>query len=991
MRPLQLALLSASFVLPCGATSALAQSLSTDYARDPAQPIDQHYTDQMRKYTTDPAFTSPLVDYLPASTTVPTPAKVLGDVSGAPDMLPYAEDVYKYFRMLEASSPRVKVFTIGHSEEGREMIAAAIADPEILAQAKENSARLAQLGDPRTINFDDAKARELISQSYPVYYITGTIHSPETGAPTALMELVYRLAVDDAPYIKYIRSHMIVLITPVVEVDGRDRMVDIYKWHKANPGKDWPRLLYWGHYVAHDNNRDAMAMTLDLTRNVLDTYLDWHAQVLHDLHESVPFLYDNTVGDGPYNAWVDPALADEWAELGWSNVAQMQSFGMPGVFTHGDFDTWSPGYLMFLAGMHNRLYETFGNGGADTEKRILDPEDYSRTWYRQNPPYPIVTWSQRDNNNYEESALLSTISYFSRHTEHFLDNYYLKSKRAVQKPSLEGPAAYVIPADPTNTNREVEMLKTLKRQHVEIQVLSAPATTNLPAEKRGDKPKPETFPAGSIVVRMDQPYSRAADALLDKQYWAPDDPQKHPYDDTGWSFSQLFNVKTVRITDPSILKAEMKPFDDPATLAGKISGAGSVLAIANNGQVSLLAAVYKFKGAKVEVADKAFDADGKHFSAGSLIITAAPDDQVAATLGNLSLDASRLAAAPSVATHAVTAPRIAFMHTWFATQTEGWWRYAFDTEGVPFDYISTQTVAKEDDLRTKYDVIIFAPVGRASSLDILNGTPTWNNPMPWQKSELTPNLGAIDSTPDMRPGLGLDGLAHLKNFVQQGGLLITCEDTAQFAIDNGLALGVSVAPAGDARVVGSVLNTVFVAPGNPVAYGYGTAVPVMSANGLAFNVSNTINRATGRVLMDPYSERPTGRGTVDDSDEVQGRKPIEAEPLVKQQPWEAKALNEDQTRNNPRVIPAQYRPDVILRFSDAKTMLLSGLLDKPSSIAEHAIVVNAHLGQGNVLLFANNPIYRGETIGTYGLVFNAILNYQHLARESTSPKDAAHP
>ena len=88
---------------------------------------------------------------------------------------------------------------------------------------------------------------------------------------------------------------------------------------------------------------------------------------------------------------------------------------------------------------------------------------------------------------------------------------------------------------------------------------------------------------------MDQPYSRAADALLDKQFWAPDDPQKHPYDDTGWSFSQLFNVKTVRVTDTAILKAEMKPLDDPASLAGKISGAGPVLAIANNGQVSLLA------------------------------------------------------------------------------------------------------------------------------------------------------------------------------------------------------------------------------------------------------------------------------------------------------------------------------------------------------------------------------------------------------------------
>lgn len=969
-----------------------SQELDPTFARDPGQPVDQHYTDQIHKYTTDPSFTSPLVDYLPASKTVPTPDKVLGDVSGAPDMLPYAEDVYKYFRLLEASSPRVKVFTIGHSEEGREMIAAAIADPKLLAGAKENDARLAQLADPRKIGLDDAKARQLLDQSWPVYYITGTIHSPETGAPTALMELAYRLAVDDAPYIKYIRSHMMVLITPVVEVDGRDRMVDIYKWHKAHPGQDWPRLLYWGHYVAHDNNRDAMAMTLNLTRNVLDTYLAWHAQVLHDLHESVPFLYDNTVGDGPYNAWVDPTLADEWAELGWNNVAQMQRFGMPGVFTHGDFDTWSPGYLMFLAGMHNgisRLYETFGNGGADTEKRILRPEDYSRTWYRQSPPLPVVNWSQRDNNNYEESALLSTLSYFANHAHHFLENYYLKSKRAVEKPTLEGPAAYVIPADAAETNRQIELLKVLKRQHVEVEELSDAVTSSVAGEKRGDKPKQESFPAGSIIVRMDQPYSRVADALLDRQFWAAGDPQKHPYDDTGWSFTHLFNLKVVRVLDPSILKSKMKPVDDPASLAGKLSGSGAVFAIANTGQISLLSLAYKLKGATLQAAEKPFDADGKHFAAGSLLISGDRlDDRIATTLHDLSLDASRLGSAPSVPVHAVTAPRIAFMHTWLATQTEGWWRYAFDTAGVPFDYINTQTIAEED-LHAKYDVIVFAPVGRASAPEILNGIPTWHNPMPWQKSELTPNLGAIDSTPDVRPGLGYEGLAHLKKFVEQGGLLITCEDTAQFAIDTGLAPGVSIAPHGDVRVVGTVLNTVFVNRENPVAFGYGTGVPVISANGMAFNISNMLGGSGRRILMDPltdsldpYAKRATGRGTVEDSDEPQGRKITEPEPLIKQQPWEAAHLDEEQTRNNPQVIPQESRPDVILRFSDSKTLLLDGLLDKGSSIAEHAVVVDAHLGQGNVLLFGNNPIYRGETLGTYALVFNAILNYQHLAHES---------
>jgi len=977
--------------------AAAQTGLNDNYARDPRQPIDKAYSDAMKKYTTGPNFTSPLVDYLPASATVPTPAKVLGDVSGAPNMLPYAEDVYAYFRLLEKSSPRVKVITIGHTEEGREMIAAAIADESLLKTQKENDARLAKLADPRTLNLDDSRAQPLIDQSYPVYYITGTIHSPETGAPTALMELAYRLAVDDSPYIKYIRSHMIVLITPVVEVDGRDRMVDLYKWHRAPPNETYPRLLYWGHYVAHDNNRDAMGMTLDLTNNVLNTFLANHAQVLHDLHESVPFLYDNTVGDGPYNAWIDPKLADEWAELGWNNVAQMQSLAMPGVFTHGDFDTWSPGYLMFLAGLHNgisRLYETFGNGGADTEKRILTPEEYSRTWYRQNPPPPEVLWSQRDNNNYEQSALLTTLSYFSHHTHHFLEDYYLKSKRSIQKPTNEGPAAYVLPADPAELNRQLQLLAVLQKQHVEIQQLSESLTSPVPPAKHGAPATSQTFPAGSYVIRLDQPFSRIADALLDKQYWAPDDPQKHPYDDTGWSFPQLFNVKTTRLTDPAILHAKMSPADLTAA-TGKLTGAGSTYAVANTGQTSLLSVVYALKtGAHFEVADQPFDAENTHFAAGSLLITQTSDSTLTPTLQKLNLNATRLSSAPSTATHPVTAPRIAFMHTWLATQTEGWWRLAFDKAGIPYTYINTQTAASDPDLHSKFDVIVFAPVGRASTQEIVDGIPMWGNAMPWQKTALTPNLGLLDSTPDTRPGLGYSGVDHLKSFVQQGGLLITCEDTAQFASDIGLAPGVTIAPHADSRVTGSVLAATFVSHTSPIAYGYANDLPVMSASGMVFNISNTVARQGGRMLMDPYAHRPTGRGGPDDQDIPQGRVNTEPNIPAKTQPWQSKTLNEEQLRNNPDAIPEPLRPEVILRLAGEKQLLLSGLLDKGSSIAEHAIVVDAHLGAGNTLLFANNPVYRGETIGSYNLVFNAILNHNHLAAQpavTPNPKPAAQP
>ncbi len=547
----------AMFVVVCALLAATgsdgrAQSASNPYARDPRQPIDQAYTSKIKEYTTAPYFTSPLVDYLPASKTVPAPDKVIGDIAGAPGKLPYSKEVYEYMRMVEKASPRVKVYSIGKTEEGREMIAVAVSSEANLAKLDENRSRLAKLADPRTIGMNDAEADKLVDQSVPVYYITGTIHSPETGSPTALMELVYRLAVDESPYIQKIRNRMVTLVTPIVEVDGRDRQVDVYKWHLANPEKNWPSALYWGKYVAHDNNRDAMGLTLNLTRNVLNTYVGWKAQVLHDLHESVAYLYDNTVGDGPYNAWLDPILTDEWQMIGWNNVSEMTKFGMPGVFTHGTFDTWTPGYLMFIAATHNgisRLYETFGNGGADTLERTLGPNDTARTWYKQNPPLPKAKWSQRNNNNYQETGLLVSLNHFADNKNLFLKNFYLKSKRSILKPRTEGPAAYVFPGDDPRPGPQADLLRILQLQGCEISKTTAPFTVMVPGRRRparaittdgatsgnggpaGDgqqppseraseraaDPESRTFPAGSYVLRMDQPYSRIADTLLDYQ------------------------------------------------------------------------------------------------------------------------------------------------------------------------------------------------------------------------------------------------------------------------------------------------------------------------------------------------------------------------------------------------------------------------------------------------------------------------------------------
>ncbi|MGB6821958.1 MAG: M14 family zinc carboxypeptidase, partial [Candidatus Acidiferrales bacterium] len=835
--------------------------------RDPKQPVDEAYTAKIAKYTTEPYFTSPLVNYLPASKNVPTPEAVLGDVAGASGILPYSAQVYQYMRMLEKASPRVKVFSIGRTEEGREMIAVAVSSEANLAHLDENRAKLAKLADPRTLHLNDADADKIVDDAVPVYYISGTIHSTETGAPTALMELAYRLAVDDSQYIQDVRNHVITLITPIVEVDGRDRMVDLYRWHLAHPQENYPPLLYWGHYVAHDNNRDAMAMTLKLSQNVLNTFVSWDAQVLHDLHESVPYLYDNTAGDGPFNAWVDPILTNEWEILGWRNVQDMTKFGMPGVFTHGEFDTWSPGYLMFFAAMHNgisRLYETFGNGGADTEERTLQPDEYSRTWWRQNPPLQKVLWSQRDNNNYEETGLLTSLHFFSDNRAMFLKNFYLKAKRSVTKPEAEGPAAYVLPANDPRLGAQAELLNVLQLQHCEISRAPSAFSVTVPAGKSGDhrkrsgaatgdngekraEAKAETrtvdFPAGSYIIRMDQPYSRIADALLDYQYWSPDDPQKTPYDDTGWTFGELFNVKVVRVTDAKVLDVPMERVTTIAAPTG-VSGIGTVFAINNNADTALATLRYKLKDAQIEAAEEPFDADGHKFNRGSFLVHGASGDDLKHAVSDLGLQAYALGAMPSVKTHPIRAARVAILHTWLSTQTEGWWREALDSMHVPYDYISTQTVAKEPDLNSKYDVILFPPVGRFVSPDlIINGLSTdWGNPLPWKNTPETPNIGKLDSTDDTRPELGWDGVAHLQNFVRHGGVLVTVMDTANLAVALGLTHGVTVARTSRERIIGSVVRADMVDSTSPIAYGYSDQLSVYCFNGPAFDVSNVAGR-----------------------------------------------------------------------------------------------------------------------------------------------------
>ncbi len=842
------------------------------------------------------------------------------------------------------------------------------------------------------------------------------------------MEMAYRLAVDDSPYIRNIREHIITLITPVVETDGRDRIVDVYEWKKKHPGQTPISAAYTGHYVNHDNNRDAMGLTLKLSQNVLNAYLDWKAQLLHDLHESVAFLYDNTVGDGPYNAWIDPIMYHEQQLIGWNNVNEMTRYGMPGVFAHGTFDTWSPGYLMLMAATHNgisRLYETYGNGGsADTEERTLSPSDTSRTWYRQNPAIGRVRWSLRNNNNYEETGIIISLNYFATNRIYFLRNFYEKSKRSILKARVEGPAAYVLPANDPRLSAQAELLRVLQKQAVEISRATAPFTVTLPVRQpaagggRGGRgggrgagapaggaaaaetpaqpaqpPAPVTreFPAGSYIVRMDQPYCRIADTLLDYQYWAPNDPQTRPYDDTGWTFPENFGVQAIRITDTKVLDAPMERVEGAVTAPSGVNGQGSVFAINHTGDNALVTLRYRLKEADIQSAEEPFESNGTKFNRGTFIIQGVSQADLNKVTNELGLKAQGLAASPSVKTHPVRAARAAVLHQWTSTQTEGWWRQAFDIYGIPYDYIGPEVIKNTANLRDKYDVMVFGPGGGQA---IVEGTPMWKTATPWKNTPETPNIGAWAQTEDTRVGMGLEGLMHLREFIAKGGVFVGSNSAADFAITSNLTYGVSANRPGTAtKVRGSLLRTRLVDDASPIVYGVPDNLAMYSNDGTSFSVSAMVGGGGrgGGFGGAPgggrggAGGRPTGRGTQDDADVVQGRpvdegtnlKPLP--PPQQTQPWQYTLPTEEQLKNNPpNIIPPELRPRVALRFDAQNSLLVSGLLDGGSDVAQRPVVVDVPMEKGHVVLFANNPIYRGETIGSYILVFNTIMNFDNL-------------
>ena len=948
--------------------SVLAAAAAIAALAQMKQAQDEEYAKSVKEWTTSPQFMSPLVDHLPKAAGVPTPKDVLGYYIGAPKHLTHTADIARYYRALAAASKRVKVMTIGKTDEGRDCLVTVISDEDTIRDLDKYKGYLARLADPRGLT--DEAAHQIIAQAKPIYMFTGGLHSAETGPPEMMMELAYRIAVDESPLYENIRKNVIVMVNGASEPDGRDRYVDWYNAHMLSQESENDRVPgppYWaGKYIFHDNNRDINYSQMTM-RNWLKFYLEWHPPIMHDLHESEPLMYTFS-GQPPQNPTLDPIL---YAELPWFSefeLTKMIGYGMPGVWTHAFVDMWSPGYLGFMSSNHNgmlRMYEIMGNGGANTMRRNIAGGGRggegggggegaggagaaegapaggaagapaggaaaggrgaaaaaggrggrgggmtAREWYRPLPPPATITWSIRNNTNYSETGVLSALELTAGFSKTVLENFYLKSRNSVRSGETEAPYAYVLPVQKDMT-RVKFIVDVLRLQGIEVGTATAEV-----------KVKDGTFPAGSLIVKRNQPYGRLAKILLEKQDYP--EAAATTYDDTGWTMGLMSHATVKEIGDKAILDIPVQPVGDAMKVVGETKGSGPVTAILHNGSNNLITLRYRLKDLKFEAIEQATKAGNTDLPAGTFLVQSSP--RVKAEVEALGLEAVALAEAPNVPKHLIDLPRTAVFTTWGSTQDVGWVRYGLDHFEVPYDLIYKERI-KQGNLRASYDVIVIPSQGRGGAKGLIfdieprPGKP----PVDYVKSADFPSLGAYGESKDISGGMGLQGVAEFDKFVNEGGVLLTLGASSFFPAEIGITRTVNAARTTTAFYApGPIVEAEILKPTHPIMYGYtDKIVPVRWASG----------------------------------------------PLL--------------------TVPADGRNWILARFPGTNDSVLSGLMRGVAETRGRPAIVDVPVGQGHVVLFATNPCYRWQNLGEFNMLANAILNFNDYPKPAPATPGAA--
>jgi hypothetical protein len=865
---------------------------------------------------------------------VPTPASILGHEVGADFRLATYEESLGYFRALEAASDRVTLRQVGVTSEGRPWYVAFISSAENLRNLERHREIARRLADPRGLS--DEQARRLAREGRALVHIDGGLHATEVAHAQHTIQLAHDLVTgDDDPEIAAILENVILLLWPSINPDGQTMVAEWYRQNLGTPYEVAPMPWLYQKYVGHDNNRDGYMINMIESRVVTRVTREWEPQVLYNHHQTSPF---------PTRIWIPPFAEPVspnvhplmWRTVNLIGMAMAQALeerGQKGATHMGTgFDNWYPGFMDHANNFHNVasfLTETalyryatphfYTVGDFPASARDLRPQSlYSSPWQGG-------WWRLRDAVDYMLTASISVLDVAAKYREDLLYNRYQAGRDVVARYADAPPFAYFVPREQRDPVAAVEMLRRLAFNGIEMHRLTAEV------EHEG-----VSYPAGTWVVAMDQPFAHFVRQLFETQQYPdlreyPEGPPDQPYDIAGWTLPLQMGVRVVAAQSPidglrGVLEAlgdeglswdddsgDAAPFDSAPGVgfdshpvaralvppAGRLEGGGSVLVLdaAQNNTFRALGRAWA-AGAQVRFAPGQAGVEGAAGRSGHWIVTGLPGSARDGLVRDLHLQA-RAGSSEGVA---VLRPRIGLYHPYRPSMDEGWTRWVMEMYGLDPAELTNPDV-RAGDLVERYDVIVLADM---SSNQILEGFAAGEVPGRWAG------------------GIGPEGVRALDAFVRAGGTLVALNGSSRFAMDQ------------------------FHLPVRDVTRGL--------ARGEYFMSGSIVE-----LLTDP-------------SHPVMSGMPDRAPVLVQQSP----------------VFTTEegFQGRVLAKYAAEGSPLLSGYLLGEARIAGYAAAVDVEHGRGRVVLLGFRPQWRGQPFGSFRALLNAALYTAGVAAVAPRPEAA---
>ncbi len=683
----------------------------------------------------------------PAAAQVPTPESVFGFPPGSDYKLADYPTVVRYFEALDAASERVQLEQIGESTLGLPMLLAAISSEENLRELERHKQTNRELANARIA---EGEAMALARDGKVVVWIDGGLHATEVAHGQMTPELAYWLATDEGEEARRIRESAIVLVMPNMNPDGLNI---VQNWYLQNVGTEFetspvPELYH--HYIGHDNNRDWYMFTQAETKAVArQLYHEWFPQIVYNHHQSGPFPGRIWVPpfENPVNPNLDPLIVTSLNEIGEAMKKRFAREGKAGVSSGIVYDLWWNGSMRGAPDFHNMLgfltetalyrYATPHCYGEDEIPSTFGaragflPADRPTTQYPD--PWEGGCWHIRDAMDYMITASKAVMDHAAKHRQDYLENIYRLGRRQIARGEAAdgGPFAYVMdPAEQHDPGALDALLRTFRLGGIEIRRAEAPLQVGR-----------HSFPAGSYVIGPQAFRPFVVDLMEPKTFpdrrLYPGGPPEPPYDMTGYELGLHMGINAAGV---------MESFELPPVVEEIAASAASVDASGGNAE-----------GARVS---RLAVAAGE-WPAGTFVIEGVGRDRVGRASEEAGVPFVGAASVPSGPTAPLSPSRIALYRGHVSNMPEGWTRWVLDQYGFEYRNVGN------DQIRA----------GSLDDFDILI--------LPDQDAdEILDGFGPGEMPEAYAGGVGTEGVAAIRRFVEGGGWVLALDHAVDFAIEH---------------------------------------------------------------------------------------------------------------------------------------------------------------------------------------------------------------